>query len=320
MATSITVLSWNVQILGDTKVNQTLVANLIARVIALYKPDIVTIQELVFSAAEGVYKLLVTALQEQWTGTWTGTAIQALPGGSDRDGYLFLWRNTVAQQWLDKKPVQGVFSGDWPNNISVKNGRRPGYCGFTLADGSHPFIVASYHAPTFATASIGSGPATGLNALATQANQLLKYPDGSGTAYEARFFCADFNMSVTDASGAAWFTKAMTATSTENATTGNTIMVPIASAQNSSNSATYYTENLDNVLAGPTGRMTAVTVIDTINLLQKDSVCKLIAESVLTTNKAGYSWGKGDTFTAFKTARDYLSDHVPLLVQFTLVP
>lgn len=324
MATSITVMSWNVQILGETKVKQYLVVELLARVVALYNPDIVIIQELVYAAEAEVRAPLVKALATYTKANWAGTAVQALPGGRDRDGYLFLWRDTVKQQQIAGTGVQGNFGGDWPSNISAKHGRIPGYCGFTLADGSHPFLVAGYHAPTYATASLGSAPATALVALKTRANDLLNYP-GTATAYEARFFCADFNMPFTADTKTNFYGPAMTATSTENAisgatSAGNTIMVPIDKAPKSDKSTDYYQQNLDNVLAGPTGRMTGVMVVDTINIVQTDKICAQLAESALFSNESKTSWGKGTTAAAFVAARTFLSDHLPVLVKFTLVP
>lgn len=324
MATSITLLSWNVRALGEARVNRALASDLIALICNTANPDIITIQELVYSHAPAVASLLRRALVEVSGASWNSMAIQAQPGGRDRDGYLFLWRDTVKPQQLGGKAVWGRFSGDWPSNRAESGGRQPGYLGFTLADGTHPFLVASYHAPPLKADNRGAGPALALLAITAEAAQLRQFPDGSATPYEARFFCADFNLPFVADNQANFYGPALAATATENATAANTVMV--ASARDArgvlrANSAACYSRNLDNILAGPAGRMTNRQVLDTINLIETNASLRQVAEAALYFHdETDVAWGDGALEAAFAVARTHLSDHLPVVATFTLVP
>jgi len=323
MAVSVAILSWNIQILGETKISRLLCPNILSAVIAGSGADVVAIQEPVYNYASQVASELIAALKILNQNDWAGSYLQALPGGRDRDGYLFMWRTgKYKQQVINGNNVQGNFTGDFPTNDSPRNGRRVGYVGLTLADGSHPFIVAAYHAPTQASAGLGSAPATALVAIKDQAGQLTTYNDGGAHAYEARFLCADFNLDINEGTNnATWYQPAMAATSTTNVTTDKTILFPAKELPNPppTNSADYLAKNLDNVLAGPSGSITGSSVLNTIDFVSEKSVSTVI-EAFHATNELPKWWNPKDVYTRYDFALRYISDHLPVLATLTLVP
>jgi endonuclease/exonuclease/phosphatase family metal-dependent hydrolase len=320
MPTSIRILSWNIQILGETKISRLLCPNVLASVIYGGEADVVAIQEPVYNYASQVADELIAALatlnQEDWTGTW----VQALPGGRDRDGYLFLWRSgKYKQQEIGGAKVAGTFKGNFPTNESNRNGRRVGYVGLTLADGSHPFIVAAYHAPVQDGAF--SAPATALVAIKDQAAQLTTYTDGGAKAYEARFLCADFNLDINEAGvKAEWYQPAMDATTTTNVTAAKTILLPAKQIPNPppADSAAYLNKNLDNILAGPAASITANEVVNTIDTVSEKTVSNII-ESFHVTNELPTWWNPKSVYTRYDFVLRYMSDHLPVFATFQLV-
>ena len=321
MAVSVSILSWNIQILGQTKADRNLATDLLAMIIAQSGADIVVVEELVFNYGDEVFTRLVAGLRQMNQNDWDGTFIQALPNGSDRDGYLFLWRSAYKQQVIGGKKVQDVFTGDWPLNWSTRNGRRPGYVGLTLADGTHPFIVVGYHAPVRDNMS-GSAPATALDALAKQGAHILTYSDGGAKNYEARFFCADFNLDINDASNfAQYYLPAMTTTKTTNVTVANTELMSINSVPvpPPTNSAAYIVKNVDNILVGPFANLINARVINIIDQIADKDIVRVI-ESFFYTNNVKWWWEPKIAYSRFLFTRTYISDHLPVQANFTVVP
>ena len=324
MTTTVSLLAWNIQILGDTKIQRLLAANTIAMIFARLNPDIIAIQELVYKAGEEVLAGLSDAMTNlnNMQGTWAGTYVQANPDSqAERDGYLFLWRSDrYSQQQIGGQPVQGVFTGDFPNNIAPRGGRRVGYIGLTLPDGSHPFIVGNYHAPTYKSVTVGSAPATGLAAIATQAAQLTTYNDGGAKAYDARFLCGDFNIDINaGANKATWYQPAMTATATTNGTTANTHFISSVPSPRPTNPAAYVDECLDNILAGPAANLVGCNVYNLIDVIQDKALSRAI-EGMLFAANMKVSLGNASVYDRYSVARQIISDHLPILMQFNVVP
>ncbi len=322
MTTSVSLLGWNIQILGDTKIERLLAANIIALIFARLNPDIIAIQELVYKAGDQVLEGLIAAMAGLNMKNWDGTFVRSNPNSqAERDGYLFLWRNDrYKQQQIGGNPVAGVFTGNFPNNLTNKGGRRVGYVGLTLADGSHPFIVGNYHAPTYSTVTVGSAPASGLAAIATTADQLKNYNDGGAKAYEARFLCGDFNMDINAGTNKAdWYQPALTATVTTNGTTSNTHFISSVPSPRPTNSAAYLDECLDNILAGPAANIVGCSAYNLIDVLADKGLSQAI-EAFLFCNGSKVSLGNSSVYARYVAARQVVSDHVPIQMKFNVVP
>lgn len=324
MATVIKIMSWNIQILGDTKSQRGFLTDLLGLFIAKIGPDVVAIQELVFAHAVEIVQRLLADLEIRNQKDWAFAFLDANPGSSDRDGYLFLWRSSKFKQLWTDKAVQGLFTGDFPNNITPKNGRRVGYVGLTLTDGSQPFIVANYHGPTYATATVGSAPATGVKAIETNASQLLNYTTATGgsQAYVARLLCGDFNLDITEGSNlASWYQPMMNATQTQNITTSKTILYPVDQVKSPgfTNPADYLSKNLDNIFAGPGARIANPGIVNTVEAATDKEIARIF-EAFAFVNDIKSTWNPSSVYSRFVFVRNLISDHVPLVTDFTLVP
>lgn len=327
-AAPVTVLSWNIQILGEAKARTDLLFELLAKLIVDSGADVVAIQEVVYAAGDKIRDELIaslTTLKQQWAGHLVPARDEA--DAPDRDGYLFLWRsNKYGLIIADGEPVAGNFTGNFPSNIRNELGRRPGYVGLATAAGM-PFIVAAYHAPTYASASLGSAPATAFKAFLKESDQFLHYTDGGAKiAFGAWFLCADFNMdcNAADATGSNfddWYDPLLTKLGGKEATRDNTLLMTAKAAKQArpADASGYATQALDNILAGPAAKFVSGEVVDVITWL-KHGDPKRIADGFIGANQGSNqnAWPPTNVPTSHVFARTFLSDHLPVKLVFQL--
>lgn len=331
---TVTVLSWNIQILGEAKSKTELLFLLLAKLVAESGADVVAIQEVVNAAGDKVLNFLIEALktyQQPWEGVLV--AARTEEDAPDRDGYLFLWRKDMYKALLagDGTRIAGHFEGNFPSNIASKRGRRPGYVGLTpIAGPQIPFIVAGYHAPTFATDRLGSAPALAFEAFLKEFDQFRHYSDGGARKpFSAWFLCADFNMdsNAADATGSNfddWYKPLLAKLDAKEATRGNTLLMTTDAAKKAPPAAAagYAVQSLDNILGGPKARVIGGEVLNTIAWMMSDNKQRALAESFLAENrgKNQNAATPSDLQTCHYFIRTFVSDHLPVKVQLRLSP
>lgn len=353
---NVTVMSWNVEVLGPKKgelsPNSELLFALIATVASQKSVDVLCIQELRSSVAVlACFKLLrnlAWATGETWTAYWT----TARPRWSAESYGFFVRDRTAAvvrrapgqrtvtdsENWdtserlaAPSDPAFDLVAREFPGRERLPKGRRPAFAVLRARDGGGLFAVSSYHAPPeFDGATRGLARFTTDEAGAARPLPELVSVHELGTpepvAIPCHFLAGDWNLPYTQGDyqsfQAATGTAPATAARTHLYAYGDRGRIPVLDR---ASTVGYRDANLDNVFV-TTERLQAIDP----DLRVVDVLADVLSRRGLRSLVDGYDpfhhsfpnvsqcWPVNNVERSFGFTRGAVSDHLPVFATGTV--